>query len=84
MKVDIFLDAGQTYFLGHQPIHVQFFKPDHQPQFKESPIYSESEYIIIAKDLVERYALLELGFRFNPTDAGLILWTADSLRYVNS
>lgn len=64
------LDAGQTYFLGSQPVHVHFFRPEYQPQFKESPTPSDTECILIAKDMVEEYALLEFGFQVKPTDSG--------------
>ncbi|PVI03377.1 hypothetical protein DM02DRAFT_697884 [Periconia macrospinosa] len=61
---------GQTYFLGHDPIHVNFFRPEYQPQFNESEQYASDECIIIAKDLVEEYALMEAGFQFLETEAG--------------
>ncbi|KAF2790029.1 hypothetical protein K505DRAFT_377814 [Melanomma pulvis-pyrius CBS 109.77] len=63
-------DAGQTYFLGSQPVHVHFFKPEYQPQFKESRTPSDTECILIAKDMVEEYALLEFGFPVKPMDSG--------------
>ncbi|KAH7402410.1 hypothetical protein BKA66DRAFT_564328 [Pyrenochaeta sp. MPI-SDFR-AT-0127] len=61
-------DAGQTYFLGSQPVHSYFFRPDYKPQFSPSPTASPTNCIIIDKGLVEEYALIELGFQFQSTN----------------
>jgi hypothetical protein len=64
------LDIGQTYFLGDQPIHVNFFRPDYKPQLAASTSFSRSENVMVAKDLVEEHALRELGFRYRLNDKG--------------
>ncbi|KAF2681385.1 hypothetical protein K458DRAFT_489483 [Lentithecium fluviatile CBS 122367] len=69
-------DAGHTYFLGHHAIHVHFFQPDYQPQLKATTTYSASESVSISKDLVDEYALEELGFPFTCTESGS--YTLDS------
>ncbi|KAF2648471.1 hypothetical protein K491DRAFT_784054 [Lophiostoma macrostomum CBS 122681] len=62
--------GGQTYFLGDQPIHVHFFSPEYKPQLLASSTPSDTEYVVIAKDLVEEYSLSELGFQFRSTAQG--------------
>ncbi|KAF2867999.1 hypothetical protein BDV95DRAFT_610420 [Massariosphaeria phaeospora] len=62
-------NEGQTYFQGHQPIHVHFFRPEYRPQFTASPAFSASECIIVAKDLIHEYELQELGFPVRSEDA---------------
>lgn len=56
--------------MGNQPIHVNFFKPDYNPQFTASTKSCETEWLIITDDLVEEYALVELGFQFQYTNTG--------------
>ncbi|KAF2201249.1 hypothetical protein GQ43DRAFT_480870 [Delitschia confertaspora ATCC 74209] len=65
-------ESGQTYFLGNEPIHINFFKPNYCPQMSgSSPSEpSASEYVVISKELVHEYALMELGFEFKFTDTG--------------
>lgn len=62
-------DAGHTYFIGNQPVHVHFFTPDYRPQFTPSE-GRNGDYLLISKDLVEEYALLELGFQFKMSSTG--------------
>lgn len=64
------LDDGHTHFLGNQPVHSYFFRPNYKPQFLPASKPSPSNTIIIHKALVEEYALQELGFEFNSTDLG--------------
>ncbi|KAH7079272.1 hypothetical protein BKA63DRAFT_262563 [Paraphoma chrysanthemicola] len=62
--------AGHTYFLGSQPVHSFFFRPDYRPQFSACKPSSNTERVIIDKALIHEYALIELGFAFEVTDAG--------------
>ena len=64
------IDTGQTFFMGHRPVHVHFFTPEYRPQLEASPDYISNECVIIAKEFVEEYALLELGFHFSSPEAG--------------
>ncbi|KAF1833788.1 hypothetical protein BDW02DRAFT_499724 [Decorospora gaudefroyi] len=59
--------------LGSQPIHTYFFSPDYKPQFSSSITASPNESITIQKALVEEYALVELGFMFQATDADIYI-----------
>jgi len=59
--------------MGSQPIHVHFFRPDYQPQFKAAATYSEGEGIMISMDLVDSFALEDSGFRFSCTEPGLYM-----------
>lgn len=68
--VESFLDAGQTYFIGNQPVHVNFFRPEYKPQFEAARPTVSSEHIIISKDLIEEHALEELGFQYKMTVTG--------------
>lgn len=68
-------EAGQTYFLGNQPVHVNFFKPQYRPQLEPSqnspsPNASQNEHLIIGRDLVDEYVLEEFGFEFKTTNSG--------------
>ena len=68
-------EAGQTYFLGNQPVHVNFFKPQYRPQLEpsqNSPSLnaSQNEYLIVGRDLVDEYVLEEFGFEFKTTNSG--------------
>ncbi|KAF2499748.1 hypothetical protein BU16DRAFT_615137 [Lophium mytilinum] len=68
-------DVGQTYFLGHEPVHMFFFTPRYRPQLEPTKSsgpdsQSSTEYLIIGRELVEEYALQELGFDFKSTDSG--------------
>ncbi|KAH7078576.1 hypothetical protein FB567DRAFT_631898 [Paraphoma chrysanthemicola] len=62
--------SGHTYFLGSQPVHSFFFRPDYRPQFSACKPSTNTERIIIDKALIHEYALIELGFAFEATDAG--------------
>ncbi|KAF1951732.1 hypothetical protein CC80DRAFT_573813 [Byssothecium circinans] len=64
-------DYGQTYFLGHEPIHVHFFCPEYLPQLKESKKYEPDEGVLIAKEIIEENALQEFGFPFTSTAGGV-------------
>ena len=68
-------EAGQTYFLGNQLVHVNFFKPQYRPQLEPSqnstsPNTSQNGYLIIGRDLVDEYVLEEFGFKFKMTNSG--------------
>ncbi|KAF2648473.1 hypothetical protein K491DRAFT_612710 [Lophiostoma macrostomum CBS 122681] len=63
-------NIGQTYFLGDQPIHVNFFQPEYKPQLAASTSPSRLENVMVGKDLLEEYALRELGFRYRLSDKG--------------
>jgi hypothetical protein len=62
--------AGHTYFLGHQPIHTFFFRPDYKPQFSSCELSIQTESIVIDQALIHEYALRELGHDFKCTEAG--------------
>ena len=63
-------EFGQTYFLGDQPVHVHFFRPNYRPRFAASDVPCQVEHVVIGKDLVEKYALQELGFQYHLDDTG--------------
>jgi hypothetical protein len=62
--------AGQTYFLGKQPVHVNFFKPCYKPQWHPSVSYSDTKHVVISKELVEEDALQEMRLEADCTDNG--------------
>jgi hypothetical protein len=62
--------SGHTHFLGSQPIHAYFFKPDYKPQFTSGDLSVDTERIIIDKALIHEYALRELGHEFEEIEAG--------------
>ncbi|KAF2741440.1 hypothetical protein EJ04DRAFT_571530 [Polyplosphaeria fusca] len=57
-------DAGQTHFLGEEPVHVDFFRPTYRPQFGPSTSPHFSDHLIISKGYVEEYALQQLGITY--------------------
>jgi hypothetical protein len=63
-------DAGQTYFLGKHPVHVNFFKPCYKPQWHPSNGPSDTEHLVISKDLVEEDALQEMRLEVESTENG--------------
>ncbi|PWO26444.1 TolA, Membrane protein colicin uptake [Pyrenophora tritici-repentis] len=64
---------GQTHFLGSQPLHTYFFQADYKPQFTTSTITPSDESIAIHSALVEKYALIELGFLFKLNETGFYI-----------
>ncbi|KAF2279537.1 uncharacterized protein EI97DRAFT_370831 [Westerdykella ornata] len=62
-------EAGHTYFVSSEPVHVHFFTPDYKPQFTAAEA-RQSDHLLISGDLVEEYALLELGFQFEKSNTG--------------
>jgi hypothetical protein len=62
--------SGHTHFLGSQPIHAYFFKPDYKPQFTSGDPSVDTERIVIDKALIHEYALRELGHDFEEIEAG--------------
>jgi hypothetical protein len=62
--------SGHTHFLGSQPIHAYFFKPNYKPQFTSGEPSVDTERIIIDKALIHEYALRELGHEFEEIEAG--------------
>ncbi|KAF1841779.1 uncharacterized protein K460DRAFT_409218 [Cucurbitaria berberidis CBS 394.84] len=63
-------DAGQTFFLGSQPIHSYIFWPDFKPQFTALSTSSSNQSVIISSALVDKPAMEQLGFQFRVDDAG--------------
>ncbi|KAF2733132.1 hypothetical protein EJ04DRAFT_469014 [Polyplosphaeria fusca] len=57
-------DAGQTYFLGEEPVHVNFFEPSYNPQFTPATRILANEHLLIPRAYVEEYALQQLGFQY--------------------
>jgi hypothetical protein len=64
-------------------VHSYFFSPDYEPQFCPSTKASANESITIQKALVEEYALIEQGFEFRTTEAGVYILDG-KLTYVKS